>query len=109
MAICTKARMKYLLKGQRGNLCWEMDETHFRILACDLWVIKTLMTNCKVSSTVLQPERAEVVPVELPVVTGNSWLCSHSLASGESQLGAPDALDYPSLQSLLSYDILPTK
>lgn len=42
------------------------------------------MKDCKVSYTVLQLEQAELMPEQLPVVTGNSWLCSHHLASGVS-------------------------
>lgn len=34
------------------------------------------MKDYKVNDTVLQ---AELLPAELPVVTGGSWLCSHNL------------------------------
>lgn len=42
------------------------------------------MKDYKVSYTVLQLEQAELIPVQLPVVTGDSWLWSHNLASGVS-------------------------
>ena len=42
------------------------------------------MKDHKVSYKVLQLELAELIPVQLPVVTGHSWVCSHNSAGDVS-------------------------